>query len=88
MAKNNLSKLLNCVAFVGLIMVAIVLIFQQFNFSGSVFNALRTVGEAIAYLITAICAFFYVRSKRNIWWYVAYTVAVVLVIIFMIIRPI
>ncbi len=86
MAKNNLSKILNCLAFVGLIMVAIVLIFQQFITGGEVLAALRTIGESIAYLITAFCAFFYVRSKRNVWWYVVYTIAVVLVVIFMVIR--
>ncbi len=86
MAKSNLSKLLNCVAFVGLIMVAIVLIFQQFNFNGDVLSALRTIGESIAYFITAVCAFFYVRTKRNIWWYILYTIATVLVVVFMIIR--
>ena len=86
MAKNNFSKLLNCVAFVGLIMIAIVLVFQKINISGDITNALRVVGETIAYLLTAISAYFYVRSKRNIWWYVAYTVAVVLIVIFMVLR--
>lgn len=86
MAKNNFSKILNCVAFIGLIMVAIVLIFQQFKLSGDVLTALRTIGESIAYLITACSAFFYVKSKRNVWWYVVYTIAVVLVVIFMVIR--
>ena len=85
MAKNNYSKILSFIAFVGLIMVAIVLILQNI-LSGELIGALRTVGESIAYFITAIYAFFYVRSKRNVWWYIAYTVAVILVIIFMVLR--
>lgn len=86
MAKSNLTKFVNCVAFVGLVIVAIVLVLQKFNLSGQVLSALRIIGECIAYLITAISAFFYVRSKRNVWWYVAYTVALVLVVVFVIIR--
>lgn len=85
MAKNNVSKIVNFTAFVGLILVAVVLILQKIV-QGEIIGALRTVGESIAYFITAISAFFYVRSKRNVWWYVAYTVAVILVIIFMVIR--
>lgn len=87
MAKNNFGKVINAIAFVGLTLVAIVLILQKiFAGDGAFISALRTVGESIAYSITAISAFFYVRTKRNVWWYVAYTVAVVLVVIFVIIR--
>ena len=87
MAKNNFSKIIDCIAFVGLVLVAVVLVLQKiFSGDGSFISALRTVGESIAYTITAISAFFYVRTKRNVWWYVAYTVAVVLVIVFVIIR--
>lgn len=85
MAKTNMGKIVNFIAFVGLVMVAVVLVLQKIV-QGEIIGALRTVGEAIAYFITAVSAFFYVRSKRNVWWYVAYTVAVILVIIFMVIR--
>lgn len=85
MAKSNFGKVVNFVAFVGLIIVAVVLILQKIV-TGEIIGALRTVGESIAYFITAVSAFFYVKSKRNVWWYVAYTVAVVLVIVFMVIR--
>ena len=85
MAKNNTMKVINFIAFIGLMMVAIVLVLQKIV-SGDLLNAMRVIGESIAYLITAISAFFYVRSKRNVWWYVTYTVALVLVVIFMVIR--
>ena len=86
MAKNNFGKIVNFIAFAGLAIIAVVLILQKINLSGDLMNAFRTIGESIAYTVTAISAFFYVRSKRNVWWYVAYTVAVVLVAVFMIIR--
>ena len=85
MAKSNMTKVVNFIAFIGLAMVAIVLVLQKIV-QGEIIGALRTIGEAIAYFITAVSAFFYVRSKRNVWWYVAYTVAVILVVIFMVIR--
>ncbi|MBE7075414.1 MAG: hypothetical protein E7376_05500 [Clostridiales bacterium] len=86
MAKNNFGKVINFIAFIGLCMVAIVLILQKIFAEGELLAALRTVGESIAYTITAISAFFYVKSKRNVWWYVAYTIALVLVIVFVVIR--
>ena len=85
MTKANLGKVVNFIAFIGLAMVAIVLVLQKIV-QGEIIGALRTVGEAIAYFVTAISAFFYVKSKRNVWWYVAYAVAVILVVIFMVIR--
>ena len=85
MAKNNFSKIVNCLAFIGLVIIAIVLVLQKI-LSGELIIALRTIGEAIAYLVTAVSGLFYVRSKRNVWWYIAYTVAVILIVIFMILR--
>lgn len=86
MAKNNFGKIINCIAFFGFAIIAFVLMLQNFQFSGVIVEALRVIGESIAYIVTAISAFFYVRSKRNVWWYVAYAVAVVLVAVFMILR--
>lgn len=86
MAKNNFGKIVNFIAFVGLSCVAVVLILQSIISGGELLAALRIIGESIAYLITAISAFFYVKTKRNVWWYVAYTVFVVLIVVFMVIR--
>lgn len=86
MAKNNFGKVVNFIAFIGLSCVAVVLILQSIFADSSLLSALRIIGESIAYTITAISAYFFVRSKRNVWWYIAYTVFVILVIVFMIIR--
>ena len=86
MAKNNWNKVFDFIAFVGLCLVAVVLVLQNIlKANGDVVNALRLIGSCIAYLVTAVSAFFYVRSKRNVWWYVAYAVAVVLIIVFIIV---
>lgn len=87
MAKNNFSKVINFIAFIGLVVVAGVLVLQTiFSNQLDLIAAFRIIGESIAYLVTAISAFFYVRSKRNVWWYVAYTIAVILILVFMFIR--
>lgn len=85
MAKNNFGKIINFIAFVGLVTIAISLILQTF-LKGELLNAIKVIGEVIAYTITAVSAFFYVKSKRNVWWYVAYAVAIALVVVFMVIR--
>lgn len=84
MAKNNFNKIFNCVAFLGLALIAIALILSKIFQNGTVINAMSIIGQSIAYIITAISAFFYVRTKRNVWWYVVYTVFAVLVVVFMI----
>lgn len=86
MAKNNWNKVFDFIAFIGLCLVAVVLVLQNIlKANGDIVSALRLIGECIAYFITAVSAFFYVRSKRNVWWYVAYAVAIVLIIVFVII---
>ena len=87
MAKNNFSRVINFLAFIGLMLIAVVLILQKI-FSGEIelIGAFRVIGESIAYFVTAVSAYFYVRSKRNVWWYVAYTVALILIILFMVLR--
>ena len=85
MAKNNFGKIINFIAFVGLVTIAISLILQTF-LKGELLTAIKVIGEVIAYTITAVSAFFYVKSKRNVWWYVAYAVALALIVVFMVIR--
>ena len=85
MAKNNFMKIVNCVAFIGLALIAIVLVLQKI-LSGNLTNALRLVGECMAYFVTAVSAFYYVNTKRNVWWYVAYVAILVLMVLFIIIR--
>ena len=63
MAKNNFGKVLDFIAFIGLCIVTSVLVLQAIFTGGEVINAFRTIGECIAYFITAISAYFYVKTK-------------------------
>ena len=84
MSDFNWKKVVNLLAYIALIAVALALIFVKIFQGGAVANALTIVANAIAYLVTAIFAFVYARSKRNPWVMICYVVAVILVIVFMI----
>ena len=88
MSNQNFKKVINMLAFIGLFLVAVALIVAQIlswiGVTASILNTIRFVGECIAYLVTAIYAFFYVRTKRNFWWWIAYTAAVVIIIVLLI----
>lgn len=84
--RRGLGSLLNMIGFVGIMLVAIALIFAKIFGGGTLTSAMNIIAETIAYLITAIVAYYYVRSKRNVWYFIAFAVAVILIIIFMILR--
>jgi len=81
--KRDFGKFLNILGFIGIMLVAIALILAKIG-GGELASAMTLVANAIAYLITAVAAFYYARSKQNVWYFVAFAVAVVLIIIFMI----
>jgi len=85
MAKD-FKRFLNLLAFIGIITVALALILAKIASGSTLGNALTIVANAIAYFITAIGAFYYAKSRGNIWYLVAYFVAIILVIVFMILN--
>ena len=89
MAKGDFGKFLNLLAFIGIIMVAVALLIAKIaswingSSGGSLVSALSLVANFIAYLITAIAAFYYVRSKKNIWISIVFIVALIIMLVFM-----
>lgn len=88
MAKGDFGKFLNLLAFIGIIMVAAALVIAQIaqwigTGTGSLVSALQLVANFIAYLIMSIAAYYYVRSKKNIWVTIIFIVALILVFVFM-----
>ena len=83
-----MKKFMNMLAFVGLVCVAAALLLAKIlgwlKAGASVVGALMTVGQCIAYIVTMVYAFQYVRSKRNIGWKIAYLVAALVVILMVI----
>ena len=86
-----MKKFMTMLAFIGLCLVAFALLLAKllgavFGVSPSAVSAIRTVGECIAYIVTMVYAYNFVRAKRNAWWWVAYCVSVVVVVLLIILR--
>lgn len=85
-----MKKFMNMIAFIGLCMIAFALLLAKllgvFGVSAGVVNAIQTVGECMAYVVTMVYAFYFVRGKRNVWWWVAYWVSVVVVLLLVVLR--
>ena len=83
-----MKKFMNMLAYIGLVCVAFALLLAKIlgwlKAGGSVAGAFASVGQCIAYIVTMVYAFQFVRSKRNIWWWVTYWVAVALVVLMVI----
>ena len=71
------KKILSAFAFFGTILIAIALTFRAiFESNPAVVRAFMIVGETIAFCVTAICAFSFVKQKKHIAWKIIYAVAV------------
>ena len=85
-----MKKFMNMLAFIGIVVVAVALLFAKIlalvNVSAGAVTALQMVGECIAYIVTMVYAFYFVKNKRNVWWWVAYVAAVVVVVLLVILR--
>lgn len=83
-----MKKFMTMLAFIGLCFIAGALLLAKllgvFGVSMTAVSAIRTVGECIAYIVTMVYAFSFVKAKRNVWWWVAYCVSVVVVIVLLI----
>lgn len=79
---NSLNKVLECVAFFGVACIAIALIFAIcFQGNNVVYNAFKTVGDAIAYSLSIVLAFLWVKRKKHVAWLVCYIIFVVVIIV-------
>ena len=77
----SLRKIVNFLAFIGVIFVAIVIALRAFGFASGIAGALSTIAFFISLAVMALAAFFYARSKRNIGFMIAYIIAVVVILV-------
>lgn len=88
--KNNINmrRFLNLLAFIALVFAAVALtlayIFNSGNFMGNLSHVLSQIAYALAFIVSGIYAFSYVRSKGTVC-VVIYIIACVIVAIFLII---
>lgn len=77
----------NFVAYISIGLIAVALILGEllgWLINPSVLAVMNLIAQAIAYTITAVFAFFFAKSKKNIGWMVAYVIFVVAIIIFLV----
>lgn len=89
-AKTNVSvrSVLNFLSYVAVFCIGVALIlqfiFQKVGGGGSIASAFQMVAQCLAYSVVSIYAFFFARTKRNIWYLICWLIAVILIIIFII----
>ena len=79
------KQIVNFFAYISIALIATVSIvggLLGWLISADVLNILTLVAQIIAYLITAVFAFFFAKSKRSIGWMVAYIIFVIVIIVF------
>ena len=86
----QIRRIVNICAFVAVVCIALSLLLQclfgWFNWDLTVAGYIRQVGEWISVVITCITAWFFIRTKRKVIWYVIYAIAVTAILILLILR--
>lgn len=77
------TKVIDCIAYFAIICIAIALIFRLIfkNNSPSVAAAFHSIGECLAYVIAIWLGFYWTRKHKNIWWFIGWLVATVLIVV-------
>ena len=78
----------NFMAYIAIAFIAVALIlsriFAAFDMNATIISAISLVAQVIAYAITAVFAFYYAKSKKQIGWMIAYILFVIAIIVFLI----
>ena len=88
MAKNtsnwNFRNFLNLIAYVAIFCIGAALLIGKLGV-GSLAGAFRTVAEVLAYIVTAVSAFYFAANRRHWAYYLIWVVCVVLIVVLIII---
>ena len=70
-------------AYFAIMCIAIALILRLIfkKNSPNIASAFQSIGEALAYIICIWMGFYWTRRKSNIWWFICWLVAAVLIIV-------
>ena len=83
--KNQLSsrRFFYAMAFVALVIAGIALLISKIFLGATTTGArvLNSIAYTLAFDVTSFCAFFYVKTKRNIVWTLIYIAAVIIVVV-------
>ena len=76
------GKILRLLSFWAVVIIALALIFSQIIRIGGIGSALQKIGNILAYFVVLAASLSYVCYKRNIWYFVVWIVALILIIVF------
>ncbi len=82
----NWKGFINFLAYCGMILIGVALILKAIFKEGDVTRALGLIANIIAYVLVTISAFYYAKSKRNFWFLLVWLIALVLIIVFYVIK--
>lgn len=83
------KQLINLLSYIAVALIAVALILGKllgWLINPQVLAIMNLVAQIVAYTITAIFAFNYAKSKRNMGWMIAYIVFVIAIIVFTILN--
>lgn len=79
------KSIVNFLAYVSVALIAVVLVVGKllgWLINDNILNLLNLIAQIIAYVITAVFAFSFAKSKKSIGWMVAYIIFIVIIIVF------
>ena len=82
------SKVFRLISFWSVMIIAVALIFSQVIRFGGIGSALQRIVNILAYIVVLASSLSYVCYKRNIWYFVAWTVALILIVVFVILNSV
>ena len=81
---TNWRGILNFIAYVAIVCIGVALLIGRIGV-GSLAEAFHKVAEILAYLVTAVAAFYFAHSRRHWAYYTIWIVCVVLIVVLMVI---
>ena len=72
---------INLCAFVAVVLIGLSLILSKIGALGEVANAFMVIANVIAYIVVSVVSVFYVARKKNIWLWIIWIVAIVLIVV-------
>ena len=78
----------NLMSFIAIAFIAVALLLSKilgaFEITSKIVPALELIAQIIAYTITAVYAFAFVKAKRSMGWMIAYVLCVIVIVVFLV----
>ena len=77
----NTKRFFNMLAFIALIISGVALLISKIFLGGTSASVLNGIAYTLAFIVTSVCAYSYVRTRRSLTVLIIYIVAVVIVVV-------